>query len=234
MISENYFETYFYLSRDKFIISVFEKEVAKNVYSKELKCKDNLNNSDYLEIENFLEENTIQIETITKNFLNEICLIIEHEESLPITISLKINNDRNIIREKDINYLLKDAKQQINKNYFSKSILHMTIENYLIDGAKYTSLPNELSCDNLCLDLKFVCLSKNFIKNIETIFQKQQVFINKIICANYVKEFFSNEQLNICEMARKIDNGCNKNEIFLIPKTSQKKGIFERFFHFFG
>jgi cell division ATPase FtsA len=234
MINENYFETYFYLSRNKLIISVFQKNNSIKIYDKVLENENNLKDIDYSKVEIFLEENIIQIEKITKNFLNEIYLVIEHKESLHTSISLKINNDRNIITEDDINYLLKDAKQQIKQNYFNRSIIHMIIDSYLFDGIKYTYLPKEQNCSNFCLDIKFICISKKMIKKLELIFQRHHIFIGKIICANYAKDFFSKETLDICTMARNIHGGCNENEIMLIPKTSKKKGIFERFFHFFS
>jgi hypothetical protein len=234
MNNENYLETYFYLSIDKLIISVFQKDDSKKIYTQQLQQDIITGNLDYPQIEKFLEENIFQIEKITKTFLNEVYLVINHNESLPVGISLKINNDRNIIREKDIDYLLIDAKQQIRKNFFDRSIIHMIINNYLFDGVKYNHLPKELNCDNFSLDLKFICLSNKLIKDIEFIFQKHQVFIREIICAKYTKEFFHDETLDIFEMTRNIQKGYNENEIILVPRKLKKKGIFERFFHFFG
>ena len=80
MINENYFETYFYLSRNKLIISVFQKNNSIKIYDKVLENENNLKDIDYSKVEIFLEENIIQIEKITKNFLNEIYLVIEHKD----------------------------------------------------------------------------------------------------------------------------------------------------------
>ena len=79
MINENYFDTYFYLSRNKLIISVFQKNNSIKIYDKVLENENNLKDIDYSKVEIFLEENIIQIEKITKNFLNEIYLVIEHK-----------------------------------------------------------------------------------------------------------------------------------------------------------
>ena len=40
--------------------------------------------------------------------------------------------------------------------------------------------------------------------------------------------------LKLCEMAHNIENGCNDNEVNLIPKNPKKKGFFEKFFQLFG
>ena len=180
------FETYFYLSINRLTISVFQKHDQSKIYNKDFQFENNLGEIDYLTIEKFLEENIIKIEKITKNFVNEISLVIEHRESLPIGISMKINNDRNIIRQKDIDYLLNDAKQQIRKSYLDRSIIHMIVDNYFFDDIKHSFLPSEINCDNFSFDIKFICISNELIKSVEFLFQKHQVFINKIdiLCIN--------------------------------------------------
>ena len=65
-------------------------------------------------------------------------------------------------------------------------------------------------------------------------FFKQQIFINKFICSNYVKKFdFDNNKQNICERSKKIVEGINKQEVVSIPKTIKKTGFFEKLLHFF-
>ena len=240
MNNEADFESYFYLSTNKLIITVFEKNNKKNIFNDEVVLKDNDNNKDddeiidYLEIENFLEKNIFKIEKITKTFLNEVYLIIDHQDSLPINISLKYNNEGNLLKKRNVDYLLKDAKQQINRYYLDRSAAHIIINNYILDKVNYSYLPENLSCDNFSLEIKFICFSKKIIKEIEDIFHKQHIFINKVICAKYAKEFFNYEKIDICEMALNICEGCNKKEVILIPKIEEKKGFFERFFNLFG
>ena len=50
----------------------------------------------------------------------------------------------------------------------------------------------------------------------------------------YIFDFFDSNELNECEMGRKISSGLNLNEVFLIEKMTEKKGFFERFFNFFS
>jgi len=50
----------------------------------------------------------------------------------------------------------------------------------------------------------------------------------------YIFDFFDSNELNECEMGRKILSGFNPNEVFLIEKMTEKKGFFERFFNFFS
>ena len=48
---------------------------------------------------------------------------------------------------------------------------------------------------------------------------------------NYV---WSEEKINLDEMAKKIINGHNLNEVVLTTKKTENKTFFEKFFHFFS
>ena len=47
-----------------------------------------------------------------------------------------------------------------------------------------------------------------------------------------MKDISRKENLNISQMAHKLLNGINNNEVRIIPKLSQKLGFFEKFFNY--
>ena len=49
-----------------------------------------------------------------------------------------------------------------------------------------------------------------------------------------LKIFFNKKKLNISEMAYKILNGYNENEVHLFQKNTKKLGFFEKFFQLFS
>ena len=51
---------------------------------------------------------------------------------------------------------------------------------------------------------------------------------------DYVKSFKGSDRGNIFDVAEKLLNGMNKNEILLINKISKNRGFFEKFFDFFN
>ena len=131
-------------------------------------------------------------------------------------------------------YLIQDAKQQILKSRLDIRVLHIIVENYVYDNVEYKFLPLERKCKKFSIDVKFICFPKNLLKNFEQLFLKQQIFINQFICLNYVKTFNSEyNEKNICELAKDIVNGVNKQEVVSIPKIIKKTGFFEKLFHFF-
>ena len=64
--------------------------------------------------------------------------------------------------------------------------------------------------------------------------RKYQVSLGQIVNAEYVRNFFENDDIDIFNKTNKIINGCNENEVKIVSKTYGKKGIFERFFNLFS
>ena len=117
------------------------------------------------------------------------------------------------------------------KNSWDYNII---ISNYLIDNTSYNYLPLNINCSKFSIDIKFICFPKNLIKKLEEIFNNHEIFINKIICSNYAKSFTKNISCtNICECGLKLTQGINRQEVVIVPKKLEKKGFFERLFHFF-
>ena len=79
-----------------------------------------------------------------------------------------------------------------------------------------------------------ILFNKDDVLFYKKIFEKFQISIKKIMSGKYIFDFFDSNELNECEMGRKISLGFNPNEVFLIEKIVEKKGFFERFFYLFS
>ena len=76
--------------------------------------------------------------------------------------------------------------------------------------------------------------SKDFSQTFEKLFSKQQIFINRFICLNYIKTLAHiNKGQNICEQGKSVVKGINKQEVVSISREPKRKGFFEKLFHFF-
>ena len=129
-------------------------------------------------------------------------------------------------------YLLNEAKDDAD-SIKDKRIIHILIDNYLIDNKFYQELPNNLKC-KFSLDLSFICLPEDLIKNIEKILENYQISINRILSATYIEEYSKKENLDFFHSMKKIIDGSNTNEVMLVQKISKNKGFFEKFFDFFS
>ena len=86
MIKETDFETFLYISKNKYQIFVYDKNSFKDLYNEEIKISDEieLNN-----LSKFLDENIYKIEKKLSNFIRNIILIIEDDKVFNVSISIK-------------------------------------------------------------------------------------------------------------------------------------------------
>ena len=235
-MSKKNFDIYVALSSTKLSIGAFKKFDGNSIFFKEYNCVTNLNKDqlNFKNTEKTIEKNIFEIEKETGEFLNDIYLMIETPESISINLSLIKDNEGKKIQKKNVQYLIQDAKQQILRSYYNKKIIHIIISNYVIDNTVYSSLPLDINCKKLSIDIQFICFPSNLTKKLEELFNNHQIFINKIICSNYAKSFTKNETCtNICESGLKLIQGINKQEVVIVPRKLEKKGFFEKLFHFF-
>ena len=80
MIEEADFETFLYLSRKRYVISVDDKKTLKNLYKEEIKIFDEIHPDDLSQLSKFLDQNIYRIEKLVGNFIKDITLIIENDK----------------------------------------------------------------------------------------------------------------------------------------------------------
>ena len=151
-----------------------------------------------------------------------------------VKISVKKNNHNDYINLKSLNHLLYEAKESCKKTIDQKKIIHMIINNFQIDDKSYSLLPKDIKCQNYSLDLELICLSENFLRELEIILKKYHISLNRVVSADYIKDFCSTDDRDIFLMAEMIVNGHNPNEVILIDKPEKNEGFFEKFFNFFN
>ncbi len=234
MIEETDFETYLNISPDKLGIYLFETNKSKNLYEKEIVIN---NNFDSLELDvliNFLDDNIFKIEKLIGKFIENIYIVIEGKEISNLEIGIKKKNYDKNINLKNLEIAIVELKDLFRKGNYDQKIMHVLIVNYLIDNISYKSLVDNVSANNICLEVKFISIPNNLALKIEKILEKYQIKIIKYLDAEYIKNFFKNDNLDFSQMVFKILNGQNINEVNLIPKSPEKKGFFEKFFQLFS
>ena len=232
-MSNTEFETFLYISRENLIILAKRNTDKEHFFKKEFVLDKSKKNLDLKLLNQFLIENVFKIEKDINGFIKNINLIIS-ENFLEIKISIKKDNYDEIIDKKFLNYLLGDAKRQVKENYDSHKIIHFLIERYYINDQKYDQFPLDKKADNLIVNLNFLCLTKKFIRELEQILRIYQIRINKIVSADYIENYFENDNSDIFSNCQRIIEGTNQNEVLLIAKNQKKLGFFERFFHLFS
>jgi hypothetical protein len=231
MIEDIEFETFLYISKNKYQIFVYDKNNLKNLYDEELK---NDNEIELNILSKFLDDNIYKIEKILKNFIRSIILIIEDDKVLDIGISLKKKNYEKKIDQKYLENSLVEVKDIFKENYQDLIIMHMII----VEKENNFSLDNTNNNDDyLFLEVNFISIPNNLTFGFDKLLENHQIKIKRYMSGSYIKSFFdkeSKESIMLFEIANKLNDGLNKNEVQLISKSKENKGFFEKFFQLFS
>jgi len=228
------FQTYLYLNHNQFIIYVAEILTNQKIYSEKLAIEENSSELKFSKMDEFLDSNLLKIEKKLNSFIKNVYVILDSKEFHSIKLSIKKDNNGDLINSETLIHPLNDLKNLCQSNLQNKKIIHFLVEKYLIDNKFYTTLPENVNCNIFSLDTEFICLSKNLIENIEKILKKYHISLNQILSASYVEKFKDNTDNTIFTTASRIISGHNRNEVLLIGKVNKKQGFFERFFNFFN
>ena len=232
MAEEIDFETYLSISKNKFEIFLFDNKNLKSLYQNELKLESNI--IDLEKLSKFLDENIFKIEKFSGKFIENIFLMIESNENLQVNICIKKKNYDKLINKNTLENTLTEVKDLFKEAYQDQIIMHMIINSYLINGKNYYTYIDNLRSDNLCLEVNFLSISKSMAIALDKILEKYQIKIKQYLNTRYIQNFTKVENIKISEMAYKLKNGYNNNEVILVPKDKENKGFFEKFFQLFS
>ena len=228
------FQTYLYLNHNQFIIYVAEILTNEKIYSEKLTIEENSTELKFDKLDQFLDSNIFKIEKKLNNFIKDMYVILDSNKFHSIKLSIKKNNNGNLINSEALIHPLSDLKNLCQSNLQNEKVIHYLIEKYVIDNKFYTTLPENINCNIFSLDTEFICLSKNLIENIEKILKKYHISLNQILSASYLEKFKDKTDNTIFTTASRIISGHNSNEVVLSNKIYKKQGFFERFFNFFN
>ena len=226
------FETYLSISQNKFGIYLFDNKNRNNLYAKEITFEktDFINHS---HLKQFLDDNIFRIEKLAGKFIENIFIIIDYENILNTQIGIKQKNYQPSKIRVYLQNSITNAKDLFKENYPDEKIMHIIINNYLIDGKNYFYMKDNIQYENLNLVIEFKSISNEIIHNLNKLLQNYQIDIIKFLDENYVKNFFDKD-IEISKMAFDILNGCNVNEVMVVQKNTKKSGFFEKFFQLFS
>jgi hypothetical protein len=230
MIENSDFETFLYISKNKYQIFVYDKINLKNLYSEEIGYSDEI---ELNTLSKFLDDNIYKIEKKIKNFIRSIILIIEDDKILEIGISLKKKNYEKSENQKQLENSLVEVKDIFKENYEDLLIMHMVI----VEKENNISINDAIKGDYLFLEVNFISIPCQFTFNFDKLLENHQINIKRYMSGDYIKSFFdieSKESMELFVMANKLNDGLNKNEVQLISKSKENRGFFEKFFQLFS
>ena len=231
MIENSDFETFLYISKNKYQIFVYDKNNLKNLYNEEIK------NNDEIELTNlskFLDENIYKIEKKINTFIRNIILIIEDDKILDVAISVKKKKYEKRILQKYLENSLVEVKNIFRENYQNQIIMHMIVGNNDENEKNFLLNNDNNNDDYLFLEVNFISIANNFTFYFDKLLESHQIKISRYMSYKYIKSYISEDSRELSMMANKLNNSFNKNEIQLISKNVENIGFFEKFFQLFS
>ena len=234
MTKELDLDTYLIITNYKFVIYLFNKKNFKSIYNQEFTFKNKIGAIDFNSLSQFLENNIFKIEKLTSKFINNIIVVINNEEIKDLNIGIKKKNYIENLNSKNLESLIVEAKDLFEETYQDQKIMHIIIQNYLINGKTYLKFQKNLQTDDFGLEVNFISVSNKLTYQLEKVLEKYQIKISKYISGIYVENYFQDKRNEFHVMVYEIINGINENEVKLVPKNPLNKGFFEKFFELFS
>jgi len=187
MTQETDFETFLFISKNKYQIFVYDKDSLKNLYNKETKIVDSI---ELENLSNFLDENIYKIEKKINNFIKNIILIIDDEKVLDVAVSLKKKNYEKHLGQKHLENSLIEIKDVFRENYQDQIIMHMIIVNEV-----------NKNDDCLFLEVNFISIPNSFTFYFDKLLENHQIKISRYMSGNYIKSYFGEAENELSMMA---------------------------------
>ena len=199
-------------NKEKLFAEINDQEIRYAVFQAE----DNLNynlitkkNSKNLGIKNGLvtdldvateivSKDIKEIEEKLDKVFESINLIINQREMSSTNVTSFKNLNGAKVEKRDFDYILNEGKISISQNEEKNSILHILNSNFYLDKKRRDKIPLNIFGDHLGLQMTFVSLPKNNVKNIKSLFENNDLKVDRLLCRPLVTGInFINEKSSL-------------------------------------
>tara|TARA_B100000989_G_scaffold101434_1_gene74104 strand:+ start:792 stop:1496 length:705 start_codon:yes stop_codon:yes gene_type:complete len=215
-------------------LSYFSSEEGNSNYQKKYLMPDSLDDNLNLSIlTKFILEKVKGFEKDVGSFIEEVNVITDAKYN-QFSLSLKSKHSSYQIKETDIVRLISDAKQLIMRNNKNCHILHVLVDQYIIDGKEYFEFPENLDYKEFILDVSFITINSSTVKMLNRILKDCNIEVKKIVSHQYSSRFADKKDPSPCNAAKKVIDGINPLEVKIQNLKAKTQGLFEKMFNFFS
>ncbi len=206
------------------VVDISENHFIKILYKNSVPIEGVKGNTitDHNLIVNLFKKNIYYIEQKLNFIFKEVIVILNNFDFSLINCSgYKKLNGSQLVKE-NITYLLNSLKSKITEVEDDKTILHIFNSNFLLDQKYTENLPIGLFGNFYSQELTFYLIKKNDRKNLENIFNKCNLKLNKIVVKNFIegtKLINNNKNLN---NFLKIEINKNNSQVIFFENSALK------------
>ena len=215
-----------------FIIGNFDDQNNFKLLEKIVLSLENSNGKRILDLDNITEhvkKKILEIEQKINFTFSRLIVTLDIFETSFFNLSgfKKLNGTQ--VTKENITYILNTLKSCIDENEKNKKILHIFNSEYCLDRKKIDNLPIGLFGDFYTHELSFNLINKIDFKNLENIFKKCNLKIEKILLESFVKGSMISEKNFNLDCFFYIQMSQSNTKIFYVQNDSIK---FEQKFNF--
>ena len=198
----NDFETIIDLGSKNLRLGVFDETSKKIYYSEEI-IIDSLENSLSILIKDAEKNLSTHIENVV--------VLYDSPKFYSLDLSIKKVFDHNTSLKKVYDSLIEEAHFIISQNNFRDQIVHLVINNIVIDeNKKLTKITDDIKIKSLILEIKFICLNKILLRDISNKFKINNLKILNLYCSSYVKSSYLKKRFDNKDYIIFLDIGFQK------------------------
>ena len=214
-------ETFIDFGTYKTRLGVFNTSSSSKDYFIEKKTQSNVSIED-INLHDFDKKIKELIQTTEKKInhhIKDLNVMLDLSSFSSIDVSLKKNYEGKNISLEDIQILLQESRQMFQENNKNSKIIHMIVKKFIFDEKVFLEIPeNNLKCNNLTLEIKFICYPNNILDKIQNIFNYNDVVVNNFSCSTYVKSLNYNKLFQNHEKKIFLDIGFKKTCLAVYEK----------------
>ena len=215
-------------------INYFSSEDDNSSHQKKYLMPDILDDNLNLTIlTKFILEKVKDFEKDVGSFIEKVNVVTDAKND-QFSLSLKNKYNSNRIKETDVVRLISDAKQLIMRNNKNCLILHILVDQYIIDGKEYYEFPENLDYKEFIVDVSFITINNSTVKMLNRILKDCNIEVIKIISHQYSSRFADKKDSSPCISAKKVVEGINPLEVKVHNLKTKTQGLFEKIFNFFS
>ena len=223
-MSKEKFETVLDYGSSKLRIGITDKNFPKNKFFLDQKIIDE-SNIDEFNFENYgqkIYELIKKAEKKSNSYLNDINLMIDTKNFFCIDIALKKIFNNRLVKSKDIKNLLNILNSLIKNHYSKYKIIHFIVTRIVIDKKEFNNFPDNINCEELIIEVKFICLPNNIVNQLLENFKSNFLSIKKIYCTSYIKSYCIKDYFDRYENKFFFDIGYEKSCLVVYCKNKIK------------
>ena len=193
MNKENYISIIDFGS-SKIRFSVFDS----NLNEKFLESSDAILESDYSNHFKKINHIVKLAEKKISSHIQDIILTIDPNDLFTVAISIEKKQDEKSELSKIYANAVLELDQLIQLHYNSYKIIHVLLDECIIDEKIYVDLPKDKDqINNIKFNFKIICFNKKNLDYLLNLFKKNNLNVKCVFCTSYVKSLYYSNKFNI-------------------------------------